>query len=254
MKMRFIEAGKYNQKVMLLIHGMQVPWQVWNEHIKYFSKFYHVIVPILSGHDPEDTSTFLSIQEEAVKIEDFLILHNKTEIMAICGVSMGGAISTLLWKRGNLQIENLILDGAPLLPYNKIISNIIAKQYLYLSAKVKKRDTKTLAKCEAKFMPSKYMRYFLDMIDIMSEETIQNCVISVSKYRLDIDRNIKNVNLAYFYGTGINEYYSKKSAKYLLSEYPQAKIHCLKGCSHCEFYLYKPEKHISMIEKSIDNL
>lgn len=252
--MRFIEAGKSNQKVMLLIHGMQVPWQVWNRHIKYFSKFYHVIVPILSGHDPEDASTFLSIQEEAVKIEDFLTLHNKTEIMAICGVSMGGTISTLLWKRGNLQIKNLILDGAPLLPYNKIISNIIAKQYLYLTAKVKKGDTKTLEKCEANFMPSIYMKYFLDMIDIMSEETIKNCVISISKYRLDIDRNIKDVNLTYFYGTGINEYYSKKSAKYILSEYPQAKIHCLKGCSHCEFYLYKPEKHISMIAKSISNL
>lgn len=250
--MRFIEAGKSNQNVMLLIHGMQVPWQVWKEHINYFSECYHVIVPILSGHDPGDRSTFLSIQEEAVKIEDFLMLHNKTEITAVCGVSMGGAISTVLWKRGILQIENLILDGAPLLPYNKIVSNIIAKQYLYLSAKVKKRDTKTLTKCEANFMPSKYMKYFLDMMDIMNEETIQNCVISISKYRLSIDRNIKNVNLTYFYGTGINEYYSKKSAKYLSSEYPQAKIHCLKGCSHCEFYLYKPEKHISMIKKSIN--
>lgn len=252
--MRFIEAGKSNQKVMLLIHGMQVPWQVWNEHTKYFSNLYHVIVPILSGHDSEDTSTFLSIQEEAVKIEDFLILHHKTEVIAICGVSMGGAISTVLWKRGNLQIENLILDGAPLLPYNKIISSIISKQYLYLTTKVKERDKKTLAKCETNFMPSKYMKYFLDMIDIMSEETIQNCVISISKYRLDIDKNIKNVNLTYFYGTGINEYYSKKSAKYLLSNYPQTNIYCLKGCSHCEFYLYKSEKHISLIEKSLNSL
>lgn len=251
--MRFIEAGKSNQKVILLIHGMQVPWQVWNSHIEYFSKFYHVIVPILSGHDPEEANTFLSIQEEAVQIEDFLIHHKKTELMAICGVSMGGAISTLLWKRGNLQIKNLIMDGAPLLPYNKIISNILVKQYLYLSAKVKKRDTKTLAKCEANFIPPKYMKYFLDMIDNMREETIQNCVISISKYRLDIDRNMKNVNLTYFYGTGINEYYSKKAAKYLLSEYPQAKIHCLKGCSHCEIYAYKPEQHIAMIEKSIYN-
>lgn len=165
--MRFIEAGKSNQKILLLIHGMQIPWQVWNEHIKYFSNYYHVIVPILSGHDPEETNTFLSVQEEALKIENFLSLHQKTKIMAICGVSMGGAISTILWKRGNLQIDNLILDGAPLLPYSKIISYIITKQYLYLTTKAKKRDTKTLEKCETNFMPSNYMKYFLDMIDIM---------------------------------------------------------------------------------------
>lgn len=252
--MRFIEAGKSHQKVMLLIHGMQVPWQAWNEHIKYFSNHYHVIVPILSGHDPEEASTFLSIQDEALKIEDFLTFHHKTKIWVICGVSMGGAISTVLWKRGNLQIENLILDGAPLLPYNKIISYIIAKQYLYLSAKVKKRDTKTLAKCETNFMPSKYMQYFLKMIDSMNEETIQNCVTSISNFQLDIDTNIKSVNLIYYYGTGANEYYSKKSAKYLFRNYPQTKMHCLKGCSHCEFYLYKPEKHISLIETSLNRL
>lgn len=252
--MRFIETGKPNKKVMLLVHGMQVPWQVWNEHIRYFSSEYHVIVPILSGHDPEEESTFLSIQEEALKIESFLIRHHITKITAICGVSMGGAISTILWKRANLQIDNLILDGAPLLPYNKMISYIIAKQYLYLTAKVKNRDTKVLAKCETNFMPSKYMKYFLDMVDIMNEETIQNCVVSISKYRFELDKNIKNVNLTYYYGTGINEYYSKKSAKYLFRNYPQTKIHCLKGCNHCEFYLYKPEKHISLIEKSLDNI
>lgn len=248
--MRFIEAGESNPKVMLLIHGMQLPWQVWNEHIKHFSSLYHVIIPILSGHDPKEASTFLSIQEEAIKIENYLKLHNKTKRITICGVSMGGAISTVLWKRGQLQIDHLILDGAPLLPYNKIVSHFIKKQYLYLTAKIKKRDTNTLEKCKTNFIPSKYMTNFLTMIDKMNEETIKNCVSSISKYRLELDKTMKDVNLTYLYGTGIDEFYSKKSANYLSKNYPQAKIHRLKGYSHCKLFLCKPEEHILLIEKA----
>lgn len=39
MNLRFIEAGKSNQVVMLLIHGVQVPWQVLKKHIVLIEKF-----------------------------------------------------------------------------------------------------------------------------------------------------------------------------------------------------------------------
>lgn len=246
--MRFMEFGKSNKKTMLLIHGMQTPWQIWDGHIEYFSKQYHVIVPILSGHDTEEASTFISVYQEAKTIEDFLVQHNKNNIAVICGISLGGVISTLLWERGNVRIDNMILDGAPLLRHSKLISFFILKQYKYLTLKTKKRDFKVLEKCKNKFIPAKYMEYFLSIIDTMSDETITNCVNSIGSFQLPSNLNAKEMNIAYYYGTKLTEYYSKKSAKYLGKFYPKIDLHCFNGYEHGELFLFHPDDHIQAIE------
>ena len=50
--MKFLEFGNSENKKIMLIHGFQVPWQVWKPQIDFFSQKYYVIVPILDGHNP----------------------------------------------------------------------------------------------------------------------------------------------------------------------------------------------------------
>lgn len=237
---------------MVLIHGMQVPWQLWNDHIEYFSNKYHVIVPVLSGHDTEEISTFISIQEEANSIEDFILKQYGNKVSVVCGVSMGGAISALLWERKKLLIERLFLDGAPLLPYNHLIAFFIEKQYKYMTLKAQQRDRKILEQCENAFIPTKHMSSFLKMVDMMSNKTIENCVKSITHFRLSSNCN-DEIKIAYYYGTTINEYYSKKSSKFLRKYYDNVETHCLKGKSHAELYLFSPVAHIRLIESFIND-
>ena len=245
--MRIIEFGKENSEIMLLVHGMQVPWQMWTMHIKHFSKQYHIIFPILSGHDTEEISTFLSIHKEAEEIECFLLQRKYKQISVVCGISMGGTISALLWERGNIQINKLFLDGAPLVPYNTVVSKVITKQYSQLTHKIQNRDNKTLEKGKKNFIPLAYFDYFLDMIDVMTEQTIKNCVQSISAFQLSRNCNTTHTDIAYLHGTGSTEYYSKKSAKFLKKYYPKVHICSLRGLGHCENFLFSPDKHILMI-------
>lgn len=95
----------------MLIHGFQVPWQVWQPQIDYFSQKYCVVVPILEGHNLLEKSTFKSVQKSAEAIEKHYIEHYGVRVFAICGMSLGGSVASALWANDKLQIEKLFLEG-----------------------------------------------------------------------------------------------------------------------------------------------
>ena len=49
--MDILEFGNKEKEKIILIHGFQLIWQYWEKHIEYFKKDYHVIVPIITGHN-----------------------------------------------------------------------------------------------------------------------------------------------------------------------------------------------------------
>ena len=61
--MEILEFGNKENKKIILIHGFQSPYQVWDEYVKYYEKDYHVIVPILPGHNPKKKEEFISFKE-----------------------------------------------------------------------------------------------------------------------------------------------------------------------------------------------
>ena len=63
--MKTIEFGDTANKKLILIHGFQHPWQVWNAYIEHFKNDYHIIVPVLSGHDPDKKEDFVSFDADA---------------------------------------------------------------------------------------------------------------------------------------------------------------------------------------------
>ena len=52
--MEILEYGDPKNKKIILIHGFQRPYQIWNDYIEYYKNNYFVIVPILEGHNVND--------------------------------------------------------------------------------------------------------------------------------------------------------------------------------------------------------
>ena len=71
--MLFHTFGNKANKIMILIHGVLTPWQIWQDAINYFSKEYYVIVPVWDGHVEEETSECLSVENEANKIIEYVL-------------------------------------------------------------------------------------------------------------------------------------------------------------------------------------
>lgn len=146
--MRFHTFGNIDNRKMILVHGVLTPWQIWNEAIEQFSKNYFVIVPALDGHIEEEASEYISVDDEAKKITSYVLDNYGEDIFAICGLSMGGAITYKIFESRRLNIQNVIMDGAPLLPLGKLPIWFMTKSYISIVHKSKKRDDKVIESCE----------------------------------------------------------------------------------------------------------
>lgn len=166
-------------------------------------------------------------------------------------MSMGGVLAATLWKRENLNIEKLILDGSPIVSVNSFMKNMMTSFYTNITHKTQKRDKKTLEQAKKSIISEECFESFLDVLDNMTDVTIKNCISDVAFFHVSGDINAPNTEIYYYHGTASNEMLAKKSAKYLKKHYARVKVHCFKGRGHCELSLLYPDKMIQELKKII---
>lgn len=245
--MKIHEFGDKNNRKIILIHGFQSPYQVWNKYVEHYKRDFHIIVPIIPGHNPEQKDDFVSISETAKELEDYYITHYGENLYAVFGMSMGGVLAATLWQNQRLNIEKVIFDGSPLVSVNNVIRKMMISFYLNVTHKTKQRDPKTL-KQALNIAPEEYFDAFLQVLDNMSDTTIVNCINNIGNFKLSGDIDTKNTKIYFYHGTAVNEMLAKKSAKYIFKHYPDAIIKCFKGKAHCENSLLYPELMIQELD------
>ena len=65
--MKYVEYGKDNKDVIILLHGGGLSWWNYREVAEKLSNNYHIVLPILDGHAGSDAD-FVSIEDNAKKI------------------------------------------------------------------------------------------------------------------------------------------------------------------------------------------
>ena len=247
--MEILEFGNKENKKIILIHGFQSPYQVWNEYIEYYEKYYHIIVPILPGHNPKNKEEFISFKECAKEIEDYFISNYGNDIYAIFGMSMGGVLTATIWENKRLNIAKVIFDGAPLVSYNNLIKKFMTRFYINITHKTQQRDKKTLEQAVNSIIPGDKLEYLLQVLDNMSDTTIINYINGIGEIKLSKNIDAKNTKVYYYHGTKTNEMLAKKTAKYIKKKYPNSNIICFNGKGHCENSLLNPKEMIKELEK-----
>lgn len=246
--MKILEFGDTSKRKLVLIHGFQSPWQVWDKYIEHYKDDYHIIVPILSGHDPEEKDDFISFAEEAKTIEDYILSHYGKEIHAVYGMSMGGVLAATLWQNERLAFDKVIFDGSPLVSLGGFMKGFMKKFYIDITHKTKQRDKKTVEQATKTIISKDNLESFLQVLDHMSDVTIENCLDSIAEFRLKQNIATPDTVVYFFHGTAPNEMLAKKSAKYVQKYYPTTRVKCFKGASHCENALFNPEVMMNELE------
>lgn len=247
--MEILEFGNKNNKKIILIHGFQSPYQVWDDYIKYYEKDYHLIVPILTGHNPKKKEEFISFKECAKELEDYYISKYGNDVYAIYGMSMGGVLAATIWENRRLNIDKVILDGSPLVSFNNFIKKFMIKFYIDITHKTQRREQKTLEQAVNNIIPKDKLKYLLHVLDNMSDTTITNYINNIGKFKLSKNIDIKNTEVYYYHGTKSNEMLAKKTAKYINRHYPNSNIICFKGNGHCEHSLFNSKDMIKELDK-----
>ncbi len=240
----FVDGQK---PVMVLIHGVLTPWQVWMPQIEAFKEQYNIYAVALSAHTEESASEFTSLDAEAGAIEQYFASHGLHNIEVLCGISFGGKIAYELWKRNTLTIRNLVMDGAPLLSCPKFAQNIMIKNYTKIIHRSKLRDKKVLESFKKQFLPEKYLDSYLKIADFMTDQSMENVVRAA--FSDNFSDNVTNKSkILFIHGTKGNEILAKKAAIHMQKCYPETRIHCFKGDNHCYKAIYEPEKWIEVVE------
>lgn len=251
--MEVLEFGNKDKEKIILIHGFESPYQIWDKYIEYYKTQYHILVPILPGHNPNKKEEFKSFKECAKEIEEYFISRYGKEVYAIYGMSMGGVLTCQLWQNKKLNFNKIILESSPLLSYSKFMISILTNQYLMLTYKTKKRDKKVIKQAINSIITKDKLDNFLEVIDSISDTTIINYIKEIGNYKLPKKINTPNTEIYYYHGTTINELLARKTAKYIKKNYTNSKIICFKGKGHCEDSLMNPNIMINELNKILKN-
>ena len=247
--MKILEFGDTSKRKVILIHGFQCPWQVWNRYIEYYKDKFHIIVPIMSGHNPEVKEDFISFTSDAKEIEEYILSRYGKEIYAVYGMSMGGVLAATLWQNNRLLFDKVIFDGSPLVSYNRFMKDFMKKFYIDITHKSQQRDKKTVEQATKVIISKDNLEYFLAVLDNMSDITVENSIDGIADFKLSQSINTPNTVVYFFHGTAFNEMLAKKSAKYVKKYYPTTMKKCFNGKFHCENALFNPEIMIAELDE-----
>ena len=218
--MNFHTFGNKEGSAVILIHGMLTPWQIWNKAAEEFSGTHYVIVPELDGHTENEKSTVISIEDEAQKITEYIREELGSKVYLLAGLSMGGRIAAEIAKDPGLKIQNLVIDGAPLIKLNGLFKSI---------------------------MKSNYWEPFTRIADNMDSQSIDNIIDSVFA-PFEFAKYPEGMKILFMHGTKGNESVSKKGALKMKELNPQMEIRCFDGLAHAELACFRNAQWIKEVE------
>ena len=246
--MMFHTYGDKNNKAVVLLHGMLTPYQIWNRAAKVYESSHYVIVPELDGHTEDEMSTSISVEDEVRKLEEYIQKELNGEVYLLAGLSMGGRIASELAKSTGIKIENLVIDGAPLMKVNGLLKGIMKNNYKSILSKSRARDPKTKASFEKDFLPEEYWETFLKIADNMNPQTIDNIIDSVFT-PFGFEKYPEGMRILFMHGTKGNESVAQKGALKMKELNPNMEIKCFDDMAHAELACFKPHLWIREVRE-----
>ena len=159
--MEILEFGDRNKRKIIFIHGFQCPYQIWEKYIEHYQKDYHIIIPIMPGHNPKKQEKFFSFLQTSRELEDYYISRYGKSVYAIYGMSMGGVLTATLWQNGQLEIEKVIFYGSPLVSVNGIMKRMMLQFYFEYNSQVTTKRQKNIGASDKKYLPTRISPGFL---------------------------------------------------------------------------------------------
>lgn len=245
--MEFHTFGNQDNDVMMLIHGMLTPWQIWEDAVEYFSKMYYVIVPELDGHSQDKTSVFESLEREAEQVRDYILHNFEGYIHILCGLSLGGRIAATVAGMLGITVDYLVLDGAPLFKMPGVFTEVIKQSYVNIIHKTRQRDYKTLENCKKEFLPERYLGNFLNIADHIEDQSVKK-IVEGAFDNFSFKTYDPGTRILFLHGTKGNEMLAKKAALKMKEVNPNTQIRAFEGYRHAQLACFEPDKWIKEVD------
>ena len=113
--MNYVEYGKENKEVIVLLHGGGLSWWNYREVAEKLLSDYRVILPILDGHT-KSSCDFTSIEENAARIIQFIDEQFQGSVLLIGGLSLGAQITLEILSQKKDVCQYALVESALVVP------------------------------------------------------------------------------------------------------------------------------------------
>ena len=168
--MRFIEYGKENKDVIILLHGGGLSWWNYREVAELLQTDFRVILPILDGHSGSD-SDFTTIEDNADRIISFIDENFGGSVLLLGGLSLGGQVLLEILSRRKDISRFAIVESALVIP-SKLTHSMIAPAFGSCYGLIKYRWFSKLQFDSYRLKPKLFEDYYKDTCGISKENMI----------------------------------------------------------------------------------
>ena len=251
--MKFHEFGDKNLPTILLIHGGGSSWWNYLRQARLLSHNYHVILPTLNGHGEEYQEDYISTEDSAQEILDYVRQNCDGKLFALGGVSLGGQIAMELLSIDSELAEKAIIDGSLCIPQPRLakISIFLVSLFgkLMFSKFSCKLQLSIMDKLYPKFgYPEELKTYYLEDMPrtpIKTLVTIYKTYIGYYKLKSSISKS--KAKVLYIYGEKeLN--CVKESAGVFEQLHPNTILYEAKGYNHGYLSAYLPQEWLDLVE------
>jgi pimeloyl-ACP methyl ester carboxylesterase len=248
--MKIKESGSKALPTVVLLHGGGLSWWSLNDIIELLKNDYHVVTPIIDGHGEDGENTFISIEESANHLIQYIDEKLNGEVLAICGLSIGAQIVTeVLTKREKIS-KYAIIESALIIPM-KSVSIFTAPMYKLFYGLIQK---KWFSKLQAKslFVPENmFENYYEDSLRI-SKQSLVN--ITLSNASFNVKSSISHTKSKVLIIVGKKEMkIMKKSAIQLSQMIPGSVLKIIEGMGHGEISLVHPTQYVELLNHLLNS-
>lgn len=246
--MNYMEFGKNNTQVIMLLHGGGMSSWNYKEVASYLEGDYHVIVPFLDGHAGSDYN-FTTIKDNALRLIEFINQNYNGHIEVIGGLSLGGQILLEMLSLKKDVCKIAFVESALVVP-SKMIHDMI-RPSLHLSfGLIQYRWFSKLQFNEYRLKPELFEDYYKDTCAISKENMIaflkENAMYSLKE-------SLKDTSIKVYVFVGDKENKTmKKSAQMIHDCIKNSQLMILPHMYHGQFSMNHAKEYADMMKDIIN--
>ena len=246
--MNYIEYGKKNSKVIILLHGGGLSWWNYRDVAELLQTDYHVILPILDGHAGSDRD-FTTIEDNAKEIIEFIDEQFDGSVFLIGGLSLGGQILVEILSQRKDICQNAIVESALVIP-SKFTYTMIKPAFGSCYGLIRYKWFSKLQFQSLRIKSDLFEDYYRDTCGISKENMIsfleENSMYSIKETLEDCDSNIH-----IFVGEKEN-HAMRKSATIIHDKLKNSCLHVMPNMYHGEFSINHANDYVNEIRGMIE--
>lgn len=247
--MLFKEFGTKNSETIILLHGGGLSAWSLIPLAELLQENYHVVTPIIDGHGEDGENTFISIEDCALKLIEYIDTECLGKVFALAGLSIGAQIVTEVLSLRNDITEYAVIESALVLPIKGLSMMVPLNKMSY--GLIKRR---WFSKLQAKSLfvpPDMFGQYYSDSLK-MSKQSLINLTLSNGNY--GIKKSLSETHAKVLIVVGSKEIgIMRKSAKLLNEAIPNSKLYVASEMGHGEISLRFPQKYKDLLNSLLEN-